>query len=481
VGKKQRYVEIAKKLESAGDHLNAAAGYIAIARRGDPSRYGNALENLLRISKDRPEYVRAQTMLAEMLAEQGDVAGGLTVLQRLLAGIAPTKHYVPALYQLGRLLEMRGLEEAARDAYASAAELEPRFMDVEVRRAHLDTRIGERRAVEREPMPRPVEPRSAEAGPGLVLRERYELERKVGVGGQAEVWLANDLLLHRRVAIKILNQTMMADRSAIDRFLREARIAARIRHPKCIQVFDFGQAAGLTFMAMEYFEGTTLREKMKSGAIPISEAIAIGIDVAEAIAAAHENGIVHRDVKPSNIMVGAEGNVRLADFGVARVIGGEHTSQGVMIGSMGYMSPEQASGKEADPRSDLYALGIVIFEMLTGTPPFSPTIESLAKRLVDPPPALPPRVPAPPTLARALEKAMQPEREDRYPDVRAMIADLEAAKVEIERTEDRRTRTLSLDIEIIESATNDVQHGISADVDQVATEDLDRNVTNKPS
>jgi tRNA A-37 threonylcarbamoyl transferase component Bud32 len=459
VEKKRRHEAIARQLESTGDHLNAAAGYIALARRGEHAHYASAMENLLRVGRDSPDYVRAQTMLAEILGEQGDVSGGLAVLQRLLQGVTPALVHVPALYQLGRLLEHQGFMAAARDAYTEVAQLKPRYLDVAVRLQQL-------KVVPESPYA-PLAPtsfgeRGTAPGPGMILRERYRLEKKIGIGGQADVFLSTDIVLDRPVAIKILKENLTREPAALERFLREARLAARVHHARCIAIYDFGQAGEVTFMAMEYFVGETLREKMKYGPIAPYESLLIALDVANALVAVHREGIVHRDIKPSNIMVGAHRNVKLADFGVAKHVDGEPTSSGMMIGSMGYMAPEQASGRQSDPRADIYALGIVLFEMLAGAPPFPATLEALANRIHQPPPELPEKVNVPKIVRDAVMKAMQPKRDARYASIEDMIRDLEIAKTELEKDP-------SISIDIIESSTDIIS---SADVEPISTNDV---------
>ncbi len=202
---------------------------------------------------------------------------------------------------------------------------------------------------------------------------RYQLLRVIGRGGMGVVYLALDPILQRLAAIKVLSPHLSSDETVIARFINEARIAASLQHPNIVTVYEAGQDGDFVFMAMEYVEGqdlaTLLRER---GRLHPDEAIAILKAIASALDYAHQRGVIHRDVKPSNVLVSRDGVVKLMDFGIARVIGGErHTKTGVLVGTPEYMAPELWEGKEADKMADLYALGVMAYEMLTGEVPFT--------------------------------------------------------------------------------------------------------------
>jgi tRNA A-37 threonylcarbamoyl transferase component Bud32 len=204
-----------------------------------------------------------------------------------------------------------------------------------------------------------------------VLGERYRVVRHLARGGMAEVYLAHDELLDRPVAVKLLFPELADDASFVERFRREARAAAGLNHPNIVSVYDFGEDDGAYFMVMEYVEGETLRDIIRSrGPLPSEEAAGISADVAAALAAAHRHGIVHRDVKPGNVLV--SDMVKVADFGIARAGDPREslTQTGAVLGTATYLAPEQAQGQPVDPRPDNYALGVMLYEMLAGQPPF---------------------------------------------------------------------------------------------------------------
>ena len=209
----------------------------------------------------------------------------------------------------------------------------------------------------------------------VVLNGRYELHRTIGRGGMAEVHLARDQLLDRPVAIKILFPEFATDPSFVARFRREAQSAANLNHPNIVGVYDWGKEAGTYYIVMEYVDGRSLSEILRSeGPLHPRRAADIAADVAGALGFAHRNGVVHRDIKPGNVLITTTGQVKVADFGIARAIrdgAEEHLTQtGSVMGTATYFSPEQAQGKPVDPRSDLYSLGIVLYEMVSGRPPF---------------------------------------------------------------------------------------------------------------
>ena len=208
-----------------------------------------------------------------------------------------------------------------------------------------------------------------------VLGGRYRLVRHLARGGMAEVYVAEDQLLNRTVAVKVLFPELAHDEAFVERFRREARAAASLNHHNIVSVYDFGEDEGSWFIVMEYVEGRNLRDIIRSeGQLDPPRAAALGAEVAAALAAAHAQGIIHRDVKPANVLIAADaGTVKVADFGIARAAGARQglTMPGTVLGTATYLSPEQAQGAEVDFRTDVYSLGMVLYEMLAGKPPFT--------------------------------------------------------------------------------------------------------------
>jgi eukaryotic-like serine/threonine-protein kinase len=207
-----------------------------------------------------------------------------------------------------------------------------------------------------------------------VLGDRYRLEASIGSGGMAQVFRGQDTTLDRQVAIKILAPQFARDPSFVERFRREAQAAARLNHPNIVNVYDTGVDGDTNYIVMEYVEGRTLAEYLaRGGTLASRKAAEIAEKVAEALAAAHAQGVIHRDIKPANIMVTRDGRVKVMDFGIARLVAGPDTVEqtAAVLGTAAYLSPEQAQGQTVDARSDLYSLGIVLYEMVTGKPPFT--------------------------------------------------------------------------------------------------------------
>src|SRR5437773_1939511 len=201
---------------------------------------------------------------------------------------------------------------------------------------------------------------------------RYRIMRKLGAGGMANVYLAEDQELGRRVAIKILNDRHANDDQFVERFRREAKNAAGLSHPNIVSIYDRGEAEGQYYMAMEYLDGRSLKELIVSrGPAPIPVSIDYARQILTALRFAHRHGIVHRDIKPHNVLVDAEGRLKVTDFGIARAGASQMTEAGSIIGTAQYLSPEQARGAPVDESSDLYSTGVVLYELLTGAVPFT--------------------------------------------------------------------------------------------------------------
>ena len=281
---------------------------------------------------------------------------------------------------------------------------------------------------------------------------RYNLLSLLGEGGMGEVYLAEDASLGRKVALKFLPERFISDPERVQRFRREARAASALNHPNIVTIYEIGQAADLHFIATELVEGHTLRRRMEAGKIIPKQSIGIAIQAASALAAAHRAGIIHRDIKPENVMVRPDGYVKVLDFGLAKLTeasGGNSadsaldlsTQSGMVLGTINYMSPEQALGQDVDSRTDIFSLGVVLYEMVTGTQPFkgstpAAVFDAILNKAPVPAIELSPGLPA--GLDRVITRALEKDAELRYQtasDVRAELKRLER-EIDSAATED---------------------------------------------
>jgi serine/threonine protein kinase/tetratricopeptide (TPR) repeat protein len=277
---------------------------------------------------------------------------------------------------------------------------------------------------------------------------RYRIISKLGAGGMGEVYLAEDTTLRRKVALKLLSGEYTRNKDALRRFVHEAQAASALNHPNILTIHEFGQQDGVQYLATEFVEGQTLRQRLAAAPMGLADTLDIGIQVGAALAAAHQAGIVHRDVKPENIMLRPDGYVKVLDFGVAKLTeqAPDHlpdearstlltTEPGVIMGTPNYMSPEQVRGYPVDTRSDIFSLGVVIYEMVAGCQPFEgPTFSDvIAAILTREPPSLDRYRPdAPPELQRIVSKALAKNRDDRYQSAQALVADLKSLRREVD-------------------------------------------------
>jgi serine/threonine-protein kinase len=285
---------------------------------------------------------------------------------------------------------------------------------------------------------------------------RYKILGELGRGARGVVYKAQDPALDRVVALKtiLLNEDSGARRDYQKRCSLEARAAGKLTHPNIVTTYDFGEEGDLAYLAMELLEGTELRERMEDGALPVAEAVGIAIQVADGLGFAHERGVVHRDIKPANIMLLERGDVKIMDFGIARMRSADQmTSTGIIVGTPRFMSPEQVSGQPVDQRSDLFSLGVLLYEMLTGVQLFAgedtPQIAHKITRLEPEPPShRNPEVTS--MLDFVLARALKKDPEVRYQDAYELAADLRTCLAELQarapnRPPESTTRTVKLE------------------------------------
>src|SRR5574338_119085 len=275
----------------------------------------------------------------------------------------------------------------------------------------------------------------------------YRIESLIGVGGMGEVYLARDERLGRKAALKLLPLALTADETQLSRFKNEARTASALNHPNILTVYEIGAEGDVQFIATEFIEGTTLRAALGSGRMKTHLVLEIGVQIASALSAAHQAGVVHRDIKPENIMLRPDGYAKVLDFGIAKLTearpasdGGTGTAllqtrPGLVLGTANYMSPEQARGQKVDARSDIWSLGVVLYEMLTGSPPFrgdTPSDCIAAILTADPAPLSSVSSNVPTKLESILQKALRKSVDERYQTIDEMLGELRNVKAKLE-------------------------------------------------
>ncbi|MGH9901775.1 MAG: protein kinase domain-containing protein, partial [Pyrinomonadaceae bacterium] len=276
---------------------------------------------------------------------------------------------------------------------------------------------------------------------------RYEIISHLGTGGMGEVYRAEDSQLGRPVALKLLTEHFTSEDNRLRRFGQEARSISSLNHPNIITIYEVGEAEGAHFIATEFVDGETLRQRLARSHPELHEALDVAVQIAGALVAAHQAGVIHRDIKPENIMVRRDGYIKVLDFGLAKLTEPEaagpeaptrgmvNTAPGVVMGTARYMSPEQARGREVDARTDVWSLGVVLYEMVAGRPPFDgethgDIISLILQREAPPVARYAPEIP--PELGRIITKALRKDRDERYQTVKDMALDLKSLKQELE-------------------------------------------------
>jgi serine/threonine-protein kinase len=271
---------------------------------------------------------------------------------------------------------------------------------------------------------------------GQVLSDRYELEELVGTGGMSSVFRAHDRLLDRKVALKILHERYSDDAAYVERFRHEARAVATLSHPNIVTVIDRGEHGGRQFIVFEYVDGENLKQLIqRRGPASVSTALELAMQISRGLSFAHQQGLVHRDVKPQNVLLNGDGQAKVTDFGIARSLDVQHgmTQTGTVLGTADYIAPEQAQGQRVDEHTDVYSLGVVLYELLTSEVPFpGENFVAVAMRHInEPPPAIRDKRPdVPPRVEAAVQKAMAKDPADRFPTMADFCRELEACLAE---------------------------------------------------
>jgi eukaryotic-like serine/threonine-protein kinase len=277
---------------------------------------------------------------------------------------------------------------------------------------------------------------------GETIADRYELEEVVGHGGMSTVYKARDSLLERNVALKVLHQQYNEDEDFVERFKREARSVAQLQHPNIVTVIDRGEEDGRQYIVFEFIDGENLKELVvRKGRLDVHEALEIALAIAHGLAFAHESGLIHRDVKPQNVLLNGDGRAKVTDFGIARSLDVEHgvTQTGTILGTSNYIAPEQATGQPVDAHTDVYSLGIVLYEMITGELPFpgDSFVAIAMKHVQQPSPnVLDVRGDVPLRVASMVDRALEKDPEHRFPTMGAFAGEIEASIAELDRGED---------------------------------------------
>ncbi|MBW2424309.1 MAG: protein kinase [Deltaproteobacteria bacterium] len=357
-GLPQREAEL---LEKAGDFLRSGETY---HREGLDEE---AISVLQKVPQEDEDFARAAAILGDIFAVRGQIALAITKLQQALGDMELGRDSVDGFYKLASLYLEEGKAREAAEIFEKVMAFDYHYRDVEARLAEAREFLGD---------PEPVNTVEAVEGAGARFARdpdagRYQIVGELGRGGMGIVYKVQDTVLDRLVAFKVLPQAVSENPQAVANFMREAQAAAKLNHPNIVTVYDTGEQQGRYYIAMEYVEGTTLKEILRRRG-PISPAgiLHVLVQVAEALAYAHDKKVVHRDIKPANVMWARDKKAKLMDFGLAKVVAEARDHTTVVAGTPYYMSPEQTLGKNIDHRTDIYSLGVTLFELATGTVPF---------------------------------------------------------------------------------------------------------------
>lgn len=403
--------------EKAG--ANFRAGY-AYCKAG---KFGEAIRALQKVPESEKDFDMSRALLGRCFYELHDYEHCAAALDNHLTGKRVESGNKEYFYMLALAYEQIGKLEASRDILYKIRTVDTEFKDVSQRISTISSRMSMGMEVHAEPR-RTYVP-SGGANQQVVEKElgtRYAIESELGRGGMGVVYLARDTQLDRLVALKFIGNLIDNSPEFRERFIREARAAAKISHPNIIAIYDISATEGKSYIAMEYVEGSSLSRYIdKKGPLPAREAVNIVGQACAALAAIHEAGIVHRDIKPDNILLGKGGIVKLTDFGLAKANDHRLTRTGTAMGTPSYMAPEQVLGKEADARSDIYSMGLVLHETLTGKLVFGEgnVLERQLKETPQPPGAFVADIP--PALDAIVMQCVEKEPEARFLSARALM------------------------------------------------------------
>ena len=415
----------AELLEKAGDFLRA--GEIFHSQGMDDE----AISALQRIPSEDEDFGRAAAMLGDIFAGRGQLPLAITKLQQAIGDTDLSRDSVDGYYKLAVLYEQDGKPREAAEIFEKVMAFDYHYRDVADRlaasRASADANVVAAASS-------PVAPGASDPAEAAVRKlanghaspdGRYQIVGELGRGGMGIVYKVQDTTLDRIVAFKVLPQALTENEQAVTNFVREAQAAAKLNHPNIVTVYDTGEQNGRYYIAMEYVEGTTIKEILKRrGPISPSGILHVLMQIAEALAYAHEKKVVHRDIKPANAMWTRDKKVKLMDFGLAKVVEEARNHTTVVAGTPYYMSPEQTLGKNVDHRTDIYSLGVTLFEMATGTVPFKEGNIPYHHVHTPPPSVRELRPDLPESLAAIIERCLQKDPALRFQSAREILAEV---------------------------------------------------------
>jgi tetratricopeptide (TPR) repeat protein len=421
VGNPPREAEL---LEKAGDFLRSGETF------HHEGMDDEAISALQKVSQEDEEFARAAAILGDIFTARGQLAIAVTKLQQAIGDTELTRDSVDGYYKLATIYQEEGKPRDAVEIFEKIMAFDYHYGDVEAR-------LAESRALVLEEEPPAGTSQSGAPGgaaspspTGHAEEDRYRIIGELGRGGMGIVYKVQDTVLDRLVAFKVLPQALVENPEAINNFMREAQAAAKLNHPNIVTVYDTGEQQGRYYIAMEYVEGTTLKEILRRrGAISPSGILHVLMQICEALAYAHEKKVVHRDIKPANAMWTRDKKVKLMDFGLAKVIEEARNHTTVVAGTPYYMSPEQTLGKNVDHRTDIYSLGVAIFELATGTVPFKEGNIPYHHVHTAPPKALDLRSDLPPALSSIVERCLEKDPGNRYQSASEILAEVRQSLV----------------------------------------------------